>query len=299
VATTREMAILTRYYASILKGKLKVQSESYYSDLADKMTKTIYEHGWDGAWFLRAFDDLGQKVGSADCKEGKIFIETQGFSVLAGIGLENGFAKESLESVHNFLSTEHGIMLLQPAYTQYHLNLGEISSYPPGVKENGGVFCHNNPWVMIAETKAGNGDRAFDYYARLNPSAREKLASIHRCEPYVYAQMIAGKDAPNYGEAKNSWLTGAASWNYVAITQHILGIRPTYDGLEIKPCVPSSWTHFKAIRRFRGAIYHIAAERGKAGLLESITVDGKRIDGSVIPPARTGSVVNVNVVFNN
>lgn len=298
VATTREMAILTQYYAPILKGKLKLQSGSYYSDLADKMTKTIYDHGWDGAWFLRAFDDLGQKVGSADCEEGKIFIETQGFSVLAGIGLENGFAEKSLESVHNILSTEHGIMLLQPAYSQYYLNLGEISSYPPGVKENAGVFCHNNPWVMIAETKTGNGERAFDYYARLNPSVREKIASTHRCEPYVYAQMIAGKDAPNYGEAKNSWLTGAAAWNYVAITQHILGIRPTYDGLEIKPCVPSSWTRFKAIRRFRGATYHITAERSKAGLLGSITVDGRRIDGSVIPPARTGSVIEVKVVFN-
>jgi cellobiose phosphorylase len=191
------------------------------------MEQTVYAHGWDGEWFLRAYDDFGKKVGSKECQEGKIFIEPQGFCILAGLGIKNGYAQKALESVRKMLATNHGIMLQQPAYSKYYLHLGEISSYPPGYKENAGIFCHNNPWVIIAETKIGNGDRAFDYYSRINPSAREKIAELHRCEPYVYAQMIAGKDAPTHGEAKNSWLTGTAAWNYYAITQFILGIHPT------------------------------------------------------------------------
>ena len=138
---------------------------------------------------------------------------------MAGVGVEDGKASQALDSVGKRLAYEHGIVLLNPAYKQYYLNLGEISSYPPGYKENGSVFCHTNPWIMIAETMIGRGDRAFDYYLRINPSAREELSELHRCEPYVYAQMIAGRDAATPGEAKNSWLTGTAAWNYVAITQ--------------------------------------------------------------------------------
>ncbi len=155
------------------------------------------EQGWDGDWFVRAYDDSGQKVGSKECEEGKIFIEPQGFCIIAGIGLEDGLARRALDSVNAMLATKHGIMLQQPAYSKYYLHLGEISSYPPGYKENAGIFCHNNPWIIIAETLVGNGDRALDYYVRINPSAREKISDLHRCEPYVYAQMIAGKDAPD------------------------------------------------------------------------------------------------------
>jgi cellobiose phosphorylase len=188
--------------------------------------------GWDGKWFKRAYDDFGKPIGSDECKEGKIFIEPQGICIMAGIGIEDGKAKQALDSVNEWLATPHGIVLHQPGYTHYYLELGEISSYPPGYKENASVFCHTNPWVMIAETKVGNGNRAFDYYKRINPSNRESISEIHRCEPYVYAQMIAGKDAPYHGEAKNSWLTGTAALNYVAITQWILGIRPTFMGLK-------------------------------------------------------------------
>ena len=192
-------------------------------------------------------------------------------------------------------------MLVQPAYTSYHVELGEISSYPPGYKENGSVFCHTNPWIMIAETRVGNGERAFDYYLRINPSAREQLSDVHRCEPYVYAQMIAGKDAPTHGEAKNSWLTGTAAWNFVALTQHILGIRPQHDGLRVDPSVPANWPGFDVVRRFRGATYHIGVRNTRTvpGRVSRLEVDGERIDGNVVPVARPGSTVTVEAVLED
>ncbi|MGA2475314.1 MAG: glycosyl transferase [Terriglobia bacterium] len=261
---------------------LAEEAKDYLAQVA-KMEATIRQHGWDGEWFLRAYDDFGRKIGSKECLEGKIFIETQGFCVLAGVGLDDGLAAESMDSVNKYLATEHGIILQQPAYSKYYLELGEISSYPPGYKENAGIFCHNNPWVMIAETRVGNGGRAHDYYSRINPSAREPISELHRCEPYVYAQMIAGRDAPTYGEAKNSWLTGTAAWNYYAITQWILGIRTSYDGLRISPVIPKSWRGFKATRIFRGVTYHILVERAGEGNQVALRVDGAPIKGDIVP----------------
>jgi cellobiose phosphorylase len=254
-----------------------------YLEAVAQMEATVQEHGWDGEWFLRAYDDFGHKVGSHECEEGQIFIEPQGICILAGIGLEDGRAGKALESVRERLATPHGIVLHQPAYSQYYLSLGEISSYPPGYKENAGVFCHTNPWIMIAEAALGNGDRAHDYYALINPSAREAISEVHRCEPYVYAQMIAGRDAATYGEAKNSWLTGTAAWNYVAITQWILGIRPTFDGLKIAPVIPGDWQRFRATRVFRGVTYHISVERVGKGNTVSLTVDGRALAGTIVP----------------
>jgi cellobiose phosphorylase len=248
-----------------------------------KMEETVRQHGWDGEWFVRAYDDFGHKVGSKECAEGKIFIETQGFCVLAGIGLEDGLAQRALDSVREHLATEHGIVLQQPAYSRYYLELGEISSYPPGYKENAGIFCHNNPWVIIAETRVGNGDAAHDYYRRINPSVRERISEVHRCEPYVYPQMIAGKDAPTFGEAKNSWLTGTAAWNFYAITQWILGIRPAYDGLEIEPVIPKAWAGFKAVRKFRGVTYNIEVKRAGEGNRVALVVDGVPVAGKTVP----------------
>ncbi|MCX7680642.1 MAG: glycosyl transferase [Anaerolineae bacterium] len=269
-----------------------------YLDEAARMEAVVLEHGWDGEWFLRAYDDFGRKVGSHECEEGKIFIEPQGFCVMAGIGLSDGRAKQALESVHKYLATPHGLVLQQPAYSRYYLHLGEISSYPPGYKENAGVFCHNNPWVIIAETIVGNGERAYDYYLRINPSAREEISEIHRCEPYVYAQMIAGRDAPTHGEAKNSWLTGTAAWNYVAITQWILGIRPTYEGLQIAPVLPPHWDGFRARRIFRGVTYHIEVQRVGAGNQVELTVDGKPLAGTIVPlPPAGQSEVHVSVTI--
>ncbi len=262
----------------------------------DRMQAAVREHGWDGDWFRRAYDYDGNPVGSKENEEGRIFAEPQGMCVMAGVGLEDGKAAAALGSVAEHLATPHGIMLLQPAFSRYHVELGEIGSYPPGYKENAGIFCHTNPWVMIAETLLGDGDRAFDYYLRINPSAREELSDVHRCEPYVYAQMIAGADAPTHGEAKNSWLTGTAAWNLVAITQWILGIRPEHDGLRIDPCLPSDWDGFHAVRRFRGATYDVTV-RVRAGGSSSLVVDDRPIEGTLIPPAPGGATVVVTATI--
>lgn len=274
VVAATEMAEMAQRYTG---------DSTFYCKAAEKMRATILQHGWDGEWFLRAYDDLERKVGSHENEEGKIFIETQGWCVMAGVGLDNGYAQCALASVEKYLATPHGIILQQPAYSRYYLHLGEISSYPPGYKENASIFCHTNPWIMIAETLMGNGDRAFDYYTRINPSAREVISEIHRCEPYVYAQTIAGRDAPTFGEAKNSWLTGTAAWNYVAITQYILGIRPTFDGLRIAPVIPRAWKGFRATRLFRGVQYDIHVHRVGEGNHASLVVNGKALQGNVVP----------------
>lgn len=261
----------------------KSDTAQEYRDSARKMQDVVSAHGWDGDWFLRAYDHFGHKVGSRECDEGRIFIEPQGICVMAGLGLNDGRAQRALDAVREYLATPHGIMLLQPAFTQYYLNLGEISTYPPGYKENAGIFCHTNPWIMIAEAMIGNGDRAFDYYTRINPSARASISDVHRCEPYVYAQMIAGKDAPTHGEAKNSWLTGTAAWSYVAITQWILGIRPAFEGLRIAPVIPSGWDGFTATRVFRGVTYTITVTRAGAGNTVALAVDGMPVGGDIVP----------------
>jgi cellobiose phosphorylase len=269
-----------------------------FNNQAERMTATVMEHGWDGAWFLRAYDHFGEKVGSHTCKEGQIFIEPQGLCIMAGMGLDNGMAALALESVNKRLATPHGIILQQPAYAQYYLQLGEISSYPPGYKENAGVFCHTNPWVMIAETILGHGDIAHDYYLRINPSAREQISEIHRCEPYVYAQMIAGRDASSYGEAKNSWLTGTAAWNYVAISQYILGIRPSFNGLRIQPVIPSNWSGFTAKRSFRGTLYNIEVIRQGTGNQIHMAVNGQTAPGNTVPLPSAGTPeVNIKVTL--
>jgi cellobiose phosphorylase len=259
------------------------------------MIAAIDAHGWDGEWFRRAYDHVGAVVGSAENEEGRIWIEPQGICVLAGVGVDDGRAERALDAVEEHLGTPHGLVLLWPAYSRYHVELGEISSYPPGYKENGGVFSHTNPWIAIAEATVGRADRAFGHYLRINPSNREELSEVHRCEPYVYAQMMGGKEAATPGEAKNSWLTGAAAWNLVAITQWILGIRPEHDGLRIDPCLPSSWDGFRAVRRFRDATYRITIGKpvGTTGRITSLVVDGRQIDGNVVAPAPQGADVTI------
>ena len=269
-----------------------------YRDSAVKMDEVVKEHGWDGAWFMRAYNHFGEKVGSAECAEGQIFIEPQGICIMAGMGLDDGRAAQALDSVRARLATPHGIILQQPAYATYHVELGEISSYPPGYKENAGIFCHTNPWIMIAEAIIGSGNNAHDYYTRINPSAREAISELHRCEPYVYAQMIAGKDAPTHGEAKNSWLTGTAAWNYAAITQWILGIRPTFEGLQIAPVVPTAWSGFTATRKYRGVTYHITVRRAGPGNTVALAVDGTPIEGSIIPLITDRAACQVSVTLN-
>jgi cellobiose phosphorylase len=282
--------ILTaRELAEISRRRRSQQDADTYENSAREMERVIWEAGWDGEWFRRAYDDAGNPIGSQQCREGKIFVEPQGMCVMAGLGLDDGRAQQALDSVAQRLATRHGIEMLQPAYSRYYLDLGEISSYPAGYKENAGVFSHTNPWIMIAETRIGHGDRAHDYYLRINPSAREDLSEVHRCEPYVYAQMIAGRDAPTHGEAKNSWLTGSAAWNYVAATQWILGIRPTLDGLRVAPVIPSAWTGFEAVRTYRGVRYSIHVERRGPGNEVELEVDGIPVDGTIVPLPAVGT----------
>ena len=265
----------------------------------DAVEQATLTAGWDGAWFRRAYDAFGKPVGSKECTEGQIFIEPQGMCVMAGIGKESGQAAQALASVEERLDTKYGVVLLQPAYTSYQLNLGEISSYPPGYKENAGIFCHNNPWISCAEATLGHGDRAFAVYRKTCPAYIEDISEIHRTEPYVYSQMVAGKDAPTFGEAKNSWLTGTAAWTFFNISQYILGIQPTLDGLKVDPCIPHTLSGFTVTRRFRGAVYHITVDNA-AGVqhgIKAVTVDGKAISGNVLPLAAAGAEVTVQVTM--
>jgi len=265
----------------------------------DEMEQAILTAGWDGEWFVRAYDALGRKVGSHECEDGKIFIESQGYCVMGGVGVKDGKAEKALQSVEKWLETEHGIVLLQPAYKEYHLELGEVSSYPPGYKENAGIFCHNNPWIIAAETVVGHGDRAFSLYKKIAPAYREEISEKHKMEPYVYSQMIAGKDAQNFGQAKNSWLTGTAAWNFYVISNYILGIKPDWDGLKIDPCIPHDWDGYQVSRRFRGATYQIDIQnpdhvcRG----VKKVTVDGKAIEGNVLPVFGDGKAHQVTVTL--
>ncbi len=262
----------------------------------DKMKANIMAHGFDGEWFIRAYDDLGRKMGSSECEEGKIFIEPQGFMVMSEVGKEVGADIKALNSVDKYLNSEHGLVLNNPAFTKYYKEFGEISTYPGGYKENAGIFCHNNAWIICAEAYAGRGDKAFEYYSKIAPAYREeKYSDLHRTEPYVYAQMIAGKDAARHGEAKNSWLTGTAAWNFVAVSQYILGIVPDWNGLKVDPSIPHEWDGFTADRQFRGASYHITVKNPNhvsKGVV-SMTVDGVAVKGNVIPASEGTHEVEV------
>ncbi len=249
----------------------------------DEMVEAVKQHGWDGEWYLRAYDFYGNKIGSDENEEGKIFIESQGFCTMAGIGLEEGMVDKALDSCKKYLDCEHGMVLNNPAYTTYHVEMGEISSYPAGYKENAGIFCHNNPWVIIGETVAGRGNDAWDHYTKICP-AWIKDQQLHKVEPYVYCQMVAGKDAAKPGEGKNSWLTGTAAWNWYTITQFILGIQPTYDGIVINPCIPTTLKEYEVKRVLRDTTFHISVKnpKGVEKGVSQIIVDGQPIEGSIV-----------------
>ena len=252
------------------------------ADRARHEVQLVYDavvtHGWDGDWFLRAYDAHGDKVGSASCEEGQIYIEPQGFCTLAGIGVSEGLADKAMESVKKRLDTRYGIKLLNPPYTRYHLELGEITSYPPGYKEN-----------------AGHGDRAFEIYKKTCPAYVEEISEIHRTEPYVYSQMVAGDDAPHFGEAKNSWLTGTAAWTFVDISQYILGIQPTLDGLKVDPCIPEGFGDYTVTRLYRGTTYtiHIHTRDGVQKGVQRTVLNGQKIAENVIPPQTADCTVDV------
>ena len=265
----------------------------------DAMIEAVKAHGWDGEWYLRAYDYFGRKIGSNENEEGKIFIESQGWCTMAEIGKEEGLVEKALNSVKERLDCEYGIVLNNPAFTKYYIEYGEISTYPAGYKENAGIFCHNNPWIMIGETMIGNGDRAYDYYTKIAPSFLEEISDLHKVEPYIYCQMIAGKDAFKPGEAKNSWLSGTASWNFYTITQYILGIKPDYKGIAINPCIPTKWDGFSMRREFRGAIYNIEVKNPNhiSKGIKQISVNGSPIQGNIVPILEAGKTHSIEVIM--
>ncbi|MFP4365444.1 MAG: GH36-type glycosyl hydrolase domain-containing protein, partial [Spirochaetia bacterium] len=261
--------------------------------------KAVMEFGWDGEWYLRAYDDAGSPIGTKNAESAKIFSESQGICTMAGIGRSIGCPQKALSSVESYLETEHGIVLIWPAFSSYKPEFGEISSYPPGYKENGGVFCHNNPWIAIGEAGCGNGERAFEVYSKITPAWFEEQSNLHKVEPYVYCQMISGKEAPVPGEGKNSWLTGTAAWSFIAASQYILGVRPDYEGLIIDPCIPKSWEGFTVYRRFRGSDYTIHVrnpERVSSGVV-LLKIDGCEIQGNTVPAFTDGKEHTVEVVL--
>jgi cellobiose phosphorylase len=286
-------------FVNICKQLNKNDEVSECQKHVDAMTKSIKEFGWDGEWFLRAYDYFGKKIGSNENEEGKIFIESQGYCIMAGVGLDDGKAKQALESVKKYLDCDYGIVLNNPAFTKYYINMGEISTYPQGYKENAGIFCHNNPWIIISETMVGNGNRAFEYYKKITPSYLEEISDLHKTEAYVYPQMIAGKDAFVPGESKNSWLSGTASWTFYTVSQYILGIQPQYNGLKIDPCIPSDWKGFEINRKFRNAVYKIKVSNPKnvSKGIQKLIINGKEIKGNLIPVAAAGTVNIVEAVL--
>ena len=284
-----------RDYVELCKKLRKSDEASRAQKHVDMMVETVKEHGWDGDWFLRAYDYYGNKIGSNENEEGKIFIESNGWCTMAGIGKEEGMIEKALDAVKERLDCEHGIVLNNPAFTKYYIEYGEISSYPAGYKENAGIFCHNNPWIIIGETVIGRGDQAWEYFRKICPSYLEEISELHRTEPYVYAQMIAGKDAFKPGEAKNSWLTGTASWNFYAISQYILGIQPDYDGLKVEPCIPKAWDGYEVTRKFRNSTYIIKVENKKhvnSGVAK-VSIDGKEHDSNILPIFNDGKTHQV------
>lgn len=286
-------------YVAILKHLGKDDEAAAAQAEIDKMKKNVMESAFDGDWFLRAYDSTGAKMGSKECEEGKIFIEPQGFAVMSEIGKDEGADIKTLDSIDKYLNTKYGLVLNNPAYSKYYIQYGEISTYPGGYKENAGIFTHNNAWIICAEAYAGRGDKAFEYYSKIAPAFNEEISDLHKTEPYVYGQMIAGKDASRFGEGKNSWLTGTAAWNMVAISQYILGVQADFDGLKIDPSIPHEWDGMTATRQYRGATYNITVKNPDHVCkgVKSVTVDGKAVEGNVLPVAENGATVNVEVVM--
>lgn len=286
-------------YIKLCRYKGLEEDARVAEEAVKKMAEAVMCDGYDGEWFLRAYDDFGKKVGSNECEEGKIFIEPQGFAVLSGLGHDSGKDLRALESVNKYLACEHGLVLNNPCFTKYYVEYGEISTYPGGYKENAGIFCHNNAWIICAEAFVGHGDRAYEYYSKIAPAFREDISDIHKTEPYVYAQMIAGKDARHFGQAKNSWLTGTAAWNFVAVSQYILGVQPDYEGLKIDPSIPSSWDSFSISRLFRGCRYNIRVENPENVCkgVKSIICDGVKMSGNILPVFESGTEHDVVVTL--
>ena len=287
---------VTPDYAAMCRLQGDEEEAKFAEEAAKKMEKAICTAGWDGEWYVRAYDDAGNKIGSHECKDGKIFIESQGFGTMAKVGKDKGYPEKSLDSVKKYLDSKYGIVICWPAYQDYHIELGEVSSYPPGYKENGGIFCHNNPWVIIGEVVNGRPQDAFEHYKKIAPAYVEEISDIHRTEPYVYSQMVAGKEARREGEAKNSWLTGTAAWNFVALSQYLCGLRPSYEGLVVEPRLPEHVKTAEMTRKFRGVEYIISVKNNKNdGDVKVEVVSGGKANGTTVVADNGAKQVKVSV----
>jgi cellobiose phosphorylase len=255
-----------------------------YAAYYDDMKTRVNEHAWDGEWYVGYFDHDGMPLGSKRNQYGQIQLNGQTWAVLSGFATP-GRAELALDSAHRLLNTSKGIKLSWPGFNGFDPAYGGVTTYPPGAKENGGIFLHTNPWAVIANAIAGNGDRAYEYYRQINPAAKNDRIDEFEVEPYVYPQNMLGDEHPQFGLGRNSWLSGTAAWMYQAGTQYILGLRPTYHGLLIDPCIPRDWKSFTVARQVRGATYVIEVhnpDRVCKGV-KSITVDGQAVAGSVVP----------------
>lgn len=287
---------VTPDYAAMCRLQGDEEEAKFAEEAAKKMEEAICTAGWDGEWYVRAYDDAGNKIGSHECKDGKIFIESQGFGTMAKVGKDKGYPEKSLDSVKKYLDSKYGIVICWPAYQDYHIELGEVSSYPPGYKENGGIFCHNNPWVIIGEVVNGRPQDAFEHYKKIAPAYVEEISDIHRTEPYVYSQMVAGKEARREGEAKNSWLTGTAAWNFVALSQYLCGLRPSYEGLVVEPRLPKHVKTAEMTRKFRGVEYIISVKNNKNdGDVKVEVVSGGKANGTTVVADNGAKQVKVSV----
>ena len=266
----------------------------------EEMKQRVNQHAWDGAWYVRYFDFDGTPLGSHINKEGQIYINSQSWAIISGFATpERG--RQALDSVHQRLNTPCGIKLSAPGFNGYDPSRGGITTFPPGAKENGGIFLHTNPWVMIAETILGNGDQAYEYYRQINPATKNDRIDEYECEPYVYPQNILSDVHPQFGLARNSWLSGSASWVYQASTQYILGIRPTYQGLQIDPCIPTWWNGFKARRSYRGSTYLVTVQNPDhlCKGVNTIEVDGQELAGNIAPVFGDGKEHILEVVLRS
>ena len=261
-----------------------------HAEMADLVNKVA----WDGAWYARAYDDEGKPVGVKSESHHKIALNTQTWAVIGEVAPADR-AKQAMESIHKHLNCKYGLALLWPAYQKGDERVRGTTTYPPGAKENGGIFCHANTWAIVAAAKLGMAERAMQYYLEVTPFSRKDV-DCGKVEPYVYCGNITGPEHKQFGYARNAWLSGTASWTYVAGTQWILGIRPTYRGLSITPVIPQSWKGFKATRVFRGVRYAIEVKRADKGNEVALTVDGKAVNGTVVPlPAEGTKEVRVEV----
>ena len=275
----------------------KEWKEQYSADY-EAMKSNVNKSAWDGEWYVRYFDADGTPLGSNSNAHGKIYLNGQSWSVISGFATEER-GRKAMDSARAMLNTSKGIKLSTPGFNGYDPTKGGITTYPPGAKENGGIFLHTNPWVMIAETILGNGDRAFEYYDQINPAKKNSIIDEYECEPYVYPQNILGDEHPQFGLARNSWLSGTSSWTYQAATKYILGIMPKYNGFVVDPCIPKNWDGFSVQRKFRGVDYKIEVKNPSHVCkgVKTVKVNGKEIERNLVPLFNSGESVTVEVLM--